>query len=287
MRKKNKPSSPTKPKPDKAENVDPQSPVTEQSDAQSSCIEDDQKELKNSRRFLGRFMGIPPHMKNYKDWKMCLQEKHKDFSLLSSPPSGVEKSQLVDGINVELLKEHYKMQIELYGKYLDLLIKFNFLDFAITGGILAFALQNPDKSFIRWAFAFPLFMNLFFAILILLAFWSLKAINREIIYMSRFLGFQPPGVRTLRHALAVSSTVLTLIALWLTPTAVNKDFYILGALNLNKYNSGVECKSTNDCNGADGKVKNDDIGVEGKAKNDSAPSAGATTQEASPSPEIK
>lgn len=167
------------------------------------------------------FICIPEHLRYYESWEDRLKKKHERFSSVSLPSPGVEIPQIVNGINVQLVREQYQMQIRLYEKYLDLLIRFNFLNFAITGAILSFSLQSGEQNLIRWSFAFPFFMNLFFAILILLAFRSLKIINREIIYMSELLGFQPPGVRTLRHALAVSFFTLLLLALMLYPTAFN------------------------------------------------------------------
>ncbi|HEY0101393.1 MAG TPA: hypothetical protein VGB76_20885 [Pyrinomonadaceae bacterium] len=176
------------------------------------------KEFENKWFSLDMFICIPKHLRYYESWEERLREKHKRFLSFASPP---ETPQIVSGINVELLKEQYQMQIRLYEKYLDLLIRFNFLNFAITGAILSFSLQSGEQNLVRWSFAFPFFMNLSFALLILLAFRSLKIINREIIYMSEFLGFQPPGVRTLRHALAVSFFTLLLVALVLFPTAFN------------------------------------------------------------------
>jgi hypothetical protein len=191
------------------------------------------KQFENKWLSLDMFICIPTYLRYYETWEEHLREKHERFLMLSSPPSGGENSQIVNGINVELLKEQYKMQVELYEKYLDLLIRFNFLNFAITGAILSFSLQYVDPYLIRWSFTFPFFMNLFFAILILLAFRSLKIINREIIYMSDFLGFLPPGVRTLRHALAVSFFTLLLLALVLFPTSFNVCDWKMYNVNVN------------------------------------------------------
>ena len=223
-----------------------------------------EKEFKNSWLFpLDWFIRIPNQIRSYELWKEHLKGKH--LLLKSSSPDD-ENSQDGHGINVGLLREHYKMQIGLYEKYLNLLIRFNLLDFAITGAILSFSLQNIEQDLIRWSFAIPCAMNFFFAVILLLAFRSLRVINREIIYMARFLGFQPPGVRTLRHALLTSFVVLTLITLVLLPTTMNYNFSPFKSLNLNNY----------------------DFKSRDKGKNDSTPNRGsATTQEASPSPEVK
>ncbi|HZH32834.1 MAG TPA: hypothetical protein VEY11_18850 [Pyrinomonadaceae bacterium] len=180
---------------------------------------------------LDWFIRIPSQLTFYEWWEINLSRQH--LLLKPSPPDGAVSHDIC-GINMGLLREQYKMQIRLYERYLDLLIRFNFLNFAITGAALSFSLQYIKLDIIRWSFTVPCVMNFFFAILLLLAFRSLKVINREVIYMSAFLGFQPPGIRTLRHALLCSFTVLMIMASVLLPTTVNDHLYPFGHLNVNE-----------------------------------------------------
>jgi glycerol-3-phosphate acyltransferase PlsY len=54
-------------------------------------------------------------------------------------------------------------------------------------------------------------MNAVFAMLVLLAYRSLKRINTEVNYMAAYLGFLPPGVDTLRQALLITLMILILM----------------------------------------------------------------------------
>jgi hypothetical protein len=123
-----------------------------------------------------------------------------------TPPGDVQAG---DGKDKEsLLERHYKMQVGLYEKYLDLLIKFSIFNFAVTGAILSFYFTHLGNSLISYSLLFPLLMNAFFAVLVLLAYRSLERINKEINYMASFLRFLPPGVDTLRQALLISFMLL-------------------------------------------------------------------------------
>ena len=182
---------------------------------------------------------IPDHLKRYQSWEEKIREVH---SALPEPPSGDGEEQpqpqppeRARGVNVSLLRKQYDMQIGLYEKYLTVLINFAFFHFAISGAIISFSLRYVDAGLMQGALAFPFMMNLFFAVLLLLAFRSLKNINQEIIYMSRFFGFQPPSVRTLRHALAVNFLLLISLALSFSPTIFNVNGWGLYRFNLNNY----------------------------------------------------
>lgn len=65
---------------------------------------------------------------------------------------------------IELVFEHYKIHIDLYKHYLELLIKFNLFYYAITGAILSFYFSNHNLNFIQYVLLFPVIMSLVFSI---------------------------------------------------------------------------------------------------------------------------
>lgn len=81
----------------------------------------------------------------------------------------------------ELLFNHYKIHIELYKHYLELLIKFNFFYYAITGAILSFYFSNHSTNFIQFILVFPLIMSFAFAIFFFYASSKAKNSRKEVI----------------------------------------------------------------------------------------------------------
>jgi len=82
---------------------------------------------------------------------------------------------------VELLFEHYKIHIELYKHYLELLIKFNLFYYAITGAILSFYFSNHTIYFIQYALLFPVIMSLVFSFFFFYASTKAKNSRKEIV----------------------------------------------------------------------------------------------------------
>ena len=64
---------------------------------------------------------------------------------------------------IEIVFEHYKIHIDLYKHYLELLIKFNLFYYAITGAILSFYFANKTIIFIQFVLLFPFIMSLIFS----------------------------------------------------------------------------------------------------------------------------
>lgn len=88
---------------------------------------------------------------------------------------------------IELLFEHYKIHIDLYKHYLELLIKFNLFYYAITGAILSFYFVNKTVSFIQFILIFPLIMSLIFSVFFFYASSKAKISRTEIIDVANTL----------------------------------------------------------------------------------------------------
>ena len=81
----------------------------------------------------------------------------------------------------ELLFEHYKIHVDLYKHYLELLIKFNLFYYAITGAILSFYFANKTIIFIQFVLLFPLIMSLIFSGFFFYASSKAKNSRKEIV----------------------------------------------------------------------------------------------------------
>lgn len=82
---------------------------------------------------------------------------------------------------VELIFNHYKIHIELYKHYLELLIKFNLFYYAITGAILSFYFSNHTITFIQYLLIFPLIMSFAFSIFFFYASEKAKNSRKEVV----------------------------------------------------------------------------------------------------------
>ena len=59
----------------------------------------------------------------------------------------------------KLLWDEYKLQVETYRFYLELVIKINLFFYAITGGILSFYFASVNKEQVQLALVLPLVMS--------------------------------------------------------------------------------------------------------------------------------
>ena len=87
----------------------------------------------------------------------------------------------------EILFEHYKIHLDLYKHYLELLIKFNLFYYAITGAILSFYFANKTIMFIQYILIFPLIMSLIFSIFFFYASNKARNSRDEIFSLARAL----------------------------------------------------------------------------------------------------
>lgn len=76
---------------------------------------------------------------------------------------------MVESINFKsdqqkFLWERYKQTVDLHRSYLDLAIKLNVFNYAITGAIVSFYFSQPDEPLIKWSLLLPALMNLGLAI---------------------------------------------------------------------------------------------------------------------------
>lgn len=75
----------------------------------------------------------------------------------------------------EILIEHYKINVDLYKTYLELLVKFNIFYYGITGAILSYYFGNFEKiPILKYSLIFPILMSFGFSIFYL---WVQRLVN--------------------------------------------------------------------------------------------------------------
>jgi len=65
--------------------------------------------------------------------------------------------------NTEILWGQYKQNVELYKFYMELIIKFNVFNYAVTGAIVSFFFANQNIPDIKYSLLLPIIMSIAFA----------------------------------------------------------------------------------------------------------------------------
>ncbi len=116
---------------------------------------------------------------------------------------------------IELI-EHYKIHIDLYKHYLELLIKFNFFYYAITGAILSFYFAHKTIIFIQFTLLFPLIMSILFSVFFFYASSIAKNSSQVMIDVVRELGLKvSPELKILVILLRLFAVLFILISILL------------------------------------------------------------------------
>ncbi len=114
---------------------------------------------------------------------------------------------------VELLFNHYKIHIELYKHYLELLIKFNLFYYAITGAILSFYFSNHTVTFIQYLLIFPFIMSFAFSIFFFYASAKAKNSRKEVVDIAILLELKTfPELNVLVILLKLFASLFMLIS---------------------------------------------------------------------------
>lgn len=116
----------------------------------------------------------------------------------------------------QLLFEHYKIHIDLYKHYLELLIKFNLFYYAITGAILSFYFANKTIIYIQFTLSFPLIMSIIFSWFFIYASRKAKYSRQEIIDIARALELKVfPELNVLVVLLKLFALLFILVSIFL------------------------------------------------------------------------
>jgi hypothetical protein len=114
------------------------------------------------------------------------------------------------------LIEHYKINVDLYKHYFELLIKFNIFYYAITGAILSYYFSNNQIIYLRYSLLLPILISLIFGFFF---FWASKLVmvsRQDIIEITSALGFKTyPEFKVLKNSLILFGILLFFVALCL------------------------------------------------------------------------
>lgn len=112
----------------------------------------------------------------------------------------------------KLLWDEYKLQVETYRFYLDLVIKINLFFYAITGGILSFYFASVNKEQVQLALVLPLVMSVLLFAFFLFGGISNKTSQKQVKLLATELGFKVyHATITLTYLLYGCSALMALV----------------------------------------------------------------------------
>lgn len=114
----------------------------------------------------------------------------------------------------DLLWHQYKLHIDLYKHYLELVIKFNLFYYAVTGAILSFYFSNPTMPFIGYSLLFPILLSLFFAGFFLYGAKLMNVVRNDILGIRDKLNlYSAPEVKVLAILLRITAALFIFVAI--------------------------------------------------------------------------
>ncbi len=112
----------------------------------------------------------------------------------------------------KLLWDEYKLQVETYRFYLELVIKINLFFYAITGGILSFYFASVNKEQVQLALVLPLVMSVLLFAFFLFGGISNKTSQKQVKLLATELGFKVyHATITLTYLLYGCSALMALV----------------------------------------------------------------------------
>jgi hypothetical protein len=112
----------------------------------------------------------------------------------------------------KLLWDEYKLQVETYRFYLELVIKINLFFYAITGGILSFYFAGVNKEQVQLALVLPLVMSVLLFAFFLFGGISNKTSQKQVKLLATELGFKVyHATITLTYLLYGCSALMALV----------------------------------------------------------------------------
>jgi len=123
-----------------------------------------------------------------------------------------------DANGEELLWEQFRVHVDLYKTYLELLLKFNAFFYGITGGIVAFVLSDANPPpLLRFALLLPIIMSFGFACLSGYGAVTVRPVATEVRRLASRLSFETsPNVALLAGLLVLCSLIFFLTSIALT-----------------------------------------------------------------------
>ena len=116
-------------------------------------------------------------------------------------------------VDREMLWRQYDLDIRLYERYLELVLKFNVFYYAATGALLSYYFAHRDIPEMRYALLFPVAMSVLFALLFLYGASKTDAVRQNLIRIAQLLDFYAfVEYRVLTMFLCLSSALMLVVA---------------------------------------------------------------------------
>jgi hypothetical protein len=117
----------------------------------------------------------------------------------------------------DLLWKQYELQVGLYKKYLNLLLKFNVFYYAATGALLSYYFSNSKIALMKYSLMFPILMSIGFAGFFFYGASQIQVVREELFEIRDKLGLATaPEYRVLTVFLWLSAMLMLIVALCLS-----------------------------------------------------------------------
>jgi hypothetical protein len=115
--------------------------------------------------------------------------------------------------SIELQWRKYEMDVSLYRSYLEFVIKFNVLYYAITGALVSYYFANQDNDLSVYGLVLPLLMSVGFAAFFLYGAGLAQNMRASIMEDAKSFGFTTyPEVRVLQVLLLICGLLFIVAA---------------------------------------------------------------------------
>jgi len=116
----------------------------------------------------------------------------------------------------EILWRQYKLHVDLYKFYLDIVIKLNVLFYGITGGIITYYFTNSDNELARFALLLPIIMSLALGVLFFYGATLMRVVRIDLFKLRDQLALETaPDLHVLIVGMNVFGIIFIIIAMTL------------------------------------------------------------------------
>jgi hypothetical protein len=112
----------------------------------------------------------------------------------------------------EILWKQYELQIDLYKKYMELILQFNVFYYAATGALISYYFSKSDIDVMKYALLLPVLMSFGFAGLFFYGARAQSVSRDEIFNLRDALGLESaPETRVLQVLLCISASLMIVV----------------------------------------------------------------------------
>jgi hypothetical protein len=141
-------------------------------------------------------------------------------------PKNISSGGTMPGLNVsdatqwslttdtDILWKQYELQVELYKKYLELVLKFNIFYYAATGALISYYFSKSEIPLMKYSLLLPVLMSFGFAALFFYGSWAQSVTREEIFNLRDALGLETaPETRVLQVLLCISAFLMLVVGI--------------------------------------------------------------------------